>query len=107
MPAVMPPTVPQQYVMPSTAPYATPYTAAPAMAAPTMGAPAQMPYAYYGEPGCSYAGEPSCGYMGTVGYGPSFPMEMSGSCCEAGAYDAGAAPATGGESFIDPTPAAE
>jgi hypothetical protein len=70
-----------------------------------MAAPAQ-PYAYYSEPGCGYAAEASCGYMGTVGYGPSFPMEMSGSCCETGAYDAGAAPTTG-ESFIDPTPQAE
>jgi hypothetical protein len=93
--------MPQQYVMPSTPPYATPYTGAPVMAAPT-----QMPY--YGDPGCGYvATEASCGYMGTVGYGPSMPMEMSGSCpCEAGAYDAGAATAPG-ETFIDPAPQAE
>jgi hypothetical protein len=94
--------MPQQYVMPTQAPYATPYTAAPMMAAP---AQQQMPFAY-SEPGCGYAAEPNCGYMGTVGYGPSMPMEMGAPCCEAGAYDAGAASAPG-ESFIDPTPAGE
>jgi hypothetical protein len=94
--------VPQQYVMPSTAPYATPYTAAPMMSAPMQ---QQMPYVY-SDPGCGYvAAEPSCGYMGTVGYGPSIPMEMGAPCCETGAYDSGAA-ATG-ETFIDPTPQAE
>jgi hypothetical protein len=100
----MPQTVPQQYVMPTQAPIATPYTAAPMMAAPTQ---QQMPYAY-SEPGCGYVAEPSCGYMGTVGYGPSMPMmpmEMGG-CCETGAYDAGAVGAPA-ETFIDPTPAAE
>jgi hypothetical protein len=102
-PAVMQQAVPQQYVMPSTAPYATPYTAAPMMTAP---AQMQMPYAY-SDPGCGYmAAEASCGYMGAVGYGPSIPMEMGAPCCETGAYDAGAAPATG-ETFIDPTPQAE
>jgi hypothetical protein len=96
----MPQTFPQQFVMPSQAPGATPYTAAPMMAAPV-----QMPYAY-SEPGCGYvAAEPTCGYMGTVGYGPSMPMEMGG-CCEVGAYDAGATSAPG-ETFIDPTPQAE
>jgi hypothetical protein len=100
--------MPQQYVMPSTAPYATPYTAAPMMAAPMQ---QQMPYAY-SEPGCGYMPtsymptEASCGYMGTVGYGPSMPMEMGG-CCDVGAYDAGAVGAPAGETFIDPTPAAE
>ena len=104
-PTVMQQTVPQQYVMPSTPPYATPYAAAPMMAAP---AQQQMPF-YYSEPGCGYAAtEASCGYMptiGTVGYGPGIPMEMGG-CCEVGAYDAGATSAPG-ETFIDPTPAAE
>jgi hypothetical protein len=99
-PAVMQQALPQQYVMPTQAPYATPYTAAPMMAAPQ-----QMPYAY-SEPGCGYvAAEPSCGYMGTVGYGPSIPMEMGG-CCDTGAYDTGAMTAPG-ETFIDPAPAAE
>jgi hypothetical protein len=106
----MPQTMPQQYVMPSQPPYATPYSAAPMMAAPTQ---QQMPYAY-SEPGCGYMPtsyvptEASCGYMGTmgtVGYGPSMPMEMSG-CCDVGAYDAGATSAPG-ETFIDPAPAAE
>jgi len=96
--------VPQQYVMPSQAPMATPYAAAPIMVDPTQ---QQMPYAY-SEPGCGYmAAEPSCGYMGTVGYGPNMPMEMGGCCgVGAGAYDAGAAGAPG-ETFIDPTPQAE
>ena len=100
-PAVMQQALPQQYVMPTQAPYATPYTAAPMMAAPQ-----QMPYAY-SEPGCGYvAAEPGCGYMGTVGYGPSMPMEMGAPCCETGAYDAGAV-GTPGETFIDPTPQGE
>jgi hypothetical protein len=97
----MPQTIPQQYVMPSAAPQATPYTAAPMMAAPV-----QMPYAY-AEPGCGFMPtEASCGYMGTVGYGPTMPMEMGSCPCDVGAYDAGAASAPG-ETFIDPTPQAE
>ena len=104
-PAVMQQAVPQQYVMPSQAPMATPYSAAPIMVDPTQ---QQMPYAY-SDPGCGYvAAEPTCGYMGAVGYGPGMPMEMGGSCpCDVGAYDAGAMGAPSGETFIDPTPAAE
>jgi hypothetical protein len=72
-----------------------------------MAAPTQMPYQYFGDPGCGYvAAEPTCGYVGTVGYGPTMPMEMGGCPCDVGGYDAGAVNAPA-ETFIDPAPAAE
>ena len=106
-----------QYPVPAGAPSVAPLaTSAPAMmGAPMIADPTAMGYAmptqpmYYAEPTCGYV-EQGCGFPGTVGYGPSFPMDMSGctsgGCYEGGSYD-GAVMTGPTEQFVSPEPVAE
>ena len=109
------PQYPMQPTAPlAAAPMAAPFAAPGMVGAPMIGDPNALSYAmptqpmYFAEPGCAYV-EPGCGYSDTVGYGPSFPVDMGGcttGCCEAGSYD-GAIMTMPTEQYVDPTPTAE